>query len=164
MAQIYKWKEKRILTSVTKFNSNLATCFSTSLSTYCCRCAGSGSLCKERFLLRCWSKWLPYLSFRSMITESTVPMNRTPKRGNIAFWPTLGNAVFSSVGGCMNVLLQIRRNIPDCLTERNLKKKVKILRADCQVAESRDCKLLAFTKRWKLIGYLQNCMTEYLTR
>jgi len=168
MFQIYKWKEKRSLTSVTKFNTNLAICFSTSLSAYCCSGAGSGSRCKVRFLLRCWSKWLPSISVRRTIRESTVPMNRTAKRGNTAFWSMLGNAVSSSGGGFMNVLLQIRRKIPDCLTDRNLKK-AKLLGAVCHVTQSRDSAnyfLLQSVDDWLidwLIDYFPNCMTECMS-
>lgn len=161
------WKERRTLPIVTKFNTNLATCFSTSLSTYCCPVAGSFSLCKLRFLLRCWNKWLPYISFSRTVRENTVPTNRTPKRGNTAFWSTLGNADSSSGGGCMNTWLQIRRKIPDCLTERNLKKKkLKIKNITCWLPGGTVAwlsKLLAFIKRWRMTDYSHNCITEHLT-
>ena len=162
MVQIFKWKEKRSWTSVTKFNINLAKCFSTPRSAYCCPGAGSCSLRKARFFLRRWRKWLLSLSIRRTKRENTTPMNRTPKRGNTAFRSTLGNAVSSFGVGFLSVLLQIRRKIPDFLAERNLKKKknrkVRILHVTF-------CEL---TARWRncvsqqIIGLRSTLMVDWL--
>lgn len=168
MVQIFKWKEKRSCTSVTKFNINLAKCFGTPRSAYCCPGAGSCSLCKARFFLRLWRKWLPSLSIRRTKMENTTPTSRTHKRGSTAFRSTLRNAVSSCGVGFLNVLLRIRRKIPDFLAERNLKKKGGGKNITCYVlwADSKMASLREPANYWLaqyVDGWLINRLTAWLS-